>query len=405
MNASAPQPEPQSNLDTEKIQELVIDERYREAFEALPNDVRKMARSVQQQVRETMGDVFRTEPDKYKLEIIDALSAGQLQQAATLLVAHPDNTPEVGSGETQPEAHIQPAPKKSGQPKEKPKEKTPQRAKPPYFPYTPEDRRIAHVEGEMIFPNSCERLADEVFRGENPRLKAWLERMERDFQVPSSEEQFDLFVRTKVLRLKRIADTKRQSFPPLPLNYAESNAYYYTEQCIKEETARAQHYIRNRSFAHLVEYIVVELLNLIKNRIDPKLKRVLKSAPEEDLFCGSDFVAEDEDGRWWSVDLTTSQDAEVLAGKRGHNQRQFVFLPSLKEMLIKRGEFDRHERLDAIPIVQQVDRNLVRMVTEQYLNSIKSGENKPLLEIFRGVSARLGKNDDQASRGILDLAS
>lgn len=372
-----------------EIQELVIDGRYCEAFLRLPESIRQTALAVREQVAAATGHIIAAEPDAYKMEIIDALEENQFQKAATLLAAHPDNNP--------PQA----APAKF----QKPQVTADKKRGIPYFQRAPQDKSIAEVEGEMIFPNSCERLADEVFRGNNPRLKAWLDQMQRDSQVPSSATVFDQFIHEKLMRIKNTAERKLRSVPPLPLNHAESNAYYHTGRYADELRAEAEYYIYKRGFAHLVEYVVVELLNLIKDRIDPKLQRVLKSSPEEDLFRGSDIVAEDEDGRWWSVDLTTSQHAEILARKRGHDQHQFVHLPSLKEMLVQKGELDPRERLNAVPIVQQVDRNLVRMITEQYLNSIKSGENKPLLEIFREVAARLGKNDDQASRGLLNLAA
>lgn len=86
----------------ERVQELVIDGRYREAFEALPDKVRQMALAVQAQVRQTMGNIFQTEPDKYKLEIINALETNELQRAATLLAAHPDNFAPPAAATTKP---------------------------------------------------------------------------------------------------------------------------------------------------------------------------------------------------------------------------------------------------------------------------------------------------------------
>lgn len=379
--------------DIEKIQELVIDERYREAFEALPNQIRQTALGVQAQVRETMGDIFQTEPDKYKLEIIDALGSGQLQKAATFLAAHPDNF-----APTAAQAPVARAAPSKPTPAPRPKNK------PPYYPPSPEDRTIFDIENRMIFPAACERLSTEVFRGENPRLKTWLEHMERDFQVPYSPHIFDELVLEKARRVKSKAEMKLRSRPPLPLNYAESNAYYYTDRYFEEVRAEAMHHLRNKSFSHLVEYVIVELLNHIKDKMDPPLKRVMKSAPEEDLFRGCDIAVEDEDGRWYSVDLTTSpRQAEEKRQKGMH--RHTDHLPSLQEMLLREGELEAHERLNAVPIVQLVDRDLARVVTERHITSIKNGENKPLLEIFREAARQLGKSDDQASRDVLNLAS
>lgn len=379
--------------DIEKIQELVIDERYREAFEALPDTIRKTALGVQAQVRETMGDIFRTEPDKYKLEIIDALGSGQLQKAATFLAAHPDNFAPAAA--QAPAVHTAP-PKPPSTPRPK--------NKPPYYPPSPEDRTIVDIENRMIFPAACERLAVEVFRGENPRLKAWLEHMEGDFQVPYSSKIFDELIWEKVRRMKSKAEMKLRSRPPLPLNYAESNAYYHTNSYFEEMRAEAMHHLQNKSFSHLVEYVIVELLNLIKDKMDPPLKRVLKSAPEEDLFRGCDIVVEDEYSRWYSVDLTTSPRQAEEKRQRGIH-RHTDNLPSLQEMLLREGEIEANERLNAIPIIQLVDRDLARIVTERYITSIKNGENKPLLQIFREAARQLGKSDDQASRDVLDLAS
>lgn len=388
----------------ERIQELVIDERYREAFEALPGEVRQMVLTVQAQVRETMGDVFKTDSDKYKLEIIDALGAHEMQRAATLLAAHPDNFVPTAPASSAVKPQKPQAPAVHAAPSKPPPTPRPKEQTPPYHLRSHEDRSFFDVENAMIFPAHCERLAAEVFRGENPHLKAWLKRMEGDFQVPYSPKIFDELVWEKVRRTKAKAEMKLRSRPPLPLNYAESNAYYHTNHYFEEMQAEAMHHLQNKSFSHLVEYVIVELLNLIKDKMDPSLKRVMKSAPEEDLFCGCDIVVEDNYSRWYSVDLTTSPRQAEEKRQRGMH-RHTDHLPSLQEMLLREGELEAHERLNAIPIIQLVDRDLARVITERHITSIKNGENKPLLQIFREAARQLGKNDDQASRELLDLAS
>lgn len=346
----------------ERVQELVIDGRYREAFEALPDKVRQMALAVRAQVREAMGNVFETEPDKYKLEIIDALETNELQRAATLLAAHPDNFVSPATATTKPQTPVvRLAPATSSPPASRPKEQTP-----PYHLRSHEDRSFFDAENAMIFPTNCERLAAEVFRGKNPRLQAWLQRIESSFQIPSSPHIFDKLVMEKARRVKSKAEMKLRSRPPLPLSHAESNAYYHTNRYFEEIQAEAIHNLQTKSFSHLVEYVIVELLNLIKDKMDPPLKRVMKSAPEEDLFRGCDIAVEDEDGRWYSVDLTTSERQAEEKQQRGMH-RHTDHLPSLQEMLLREGELETHERLNAIPIVQLVDRDLARVVTERHI--------------------------------------
>ncbi|GEM_PF-3777373 len=391
------------HLDIQRIQELVIDERYREAFESLPSTVKMVALNVAGQVRTAMGDIFETDRDRYKGEIIDALSANQIQHAATLLAAHPDNVQVTAP--PPPKAAPRAVPTAAAEPRTENKP-PPKKQIPPYFPFAERERDVRGVEGEMIFPVPCERLADEVFRGSDPRLTAWLMHMEHDLQVPSSPGNFDLLIEQKALRTKRAAERKLESRPPLPLNHEESNAQYHPKQYFAALKARALERLQKKSFSHLLEYVVVELLHQIKDRMNPKLKRVLKSSPEEDLFCRSDLVVEDERGRFWSVDLTVSQHEGILDEKAARSRyHQFVELPNLKAMLVAEDEIEPHENLNAVPIVQQMDRDLVRMVTQEHMESIKSGKNKPLTEIFRDVAARLGKNDDQASHGLLNLAA
>lgn len=381
-------------MDIERIQELVIDERYREAFEALPDDVRQMARTVQQQVREAIGDVFQTEPDRYKLEIINALSANRFQQAATLLAAHPDNTPKKVEPETV-QKPIRPSPEAI--------RAAPRR--PSYFPRAIDMRSFHDIESD--FPPSCQRLANEVFSGRDMRLETWLLNMTNFHQVPSARG-IEFFVDLKIQGLKQKAEQKLRARPPEPLNAYESNAHYYPEAYRQELIRENRELLQERSFGNLIEYVIVELFDALRKYEPYKsdIQRVLKSSPEEDLFRKSDLVIELKTGQWVSVDITTAQSEKTLERKKEMLGRsRYVRLPNLEVMLQKKGELDNRESCMAVRALGEVDPELFRDFTVRRMNALKAGDTRSVVDIFRESTAALKKNADRELSQLMRIAT
>lgn len=393
---------------TQEIQELVIEDKYREAFLGLPEEARQAALAgMQEAFRASIAAVLAANPDQYKVGIIDALEAGQLQMAATYLAAHPENFVAAPPVETTspppkvaPSGHInEVASLRLGLVEAKKKEKTTPVAasKPPYFPKAFEVRSFRAIEHGIVFPSRCARLAQTVFQNKDPKLVDWLRNFEEKFSVPS-RKNMRFFAEQRVEGIRRIAAQKIMRREPL--NYNESNAYYHTDHFIEEIAADSERLKEERSFSHLVEYVVVELLNELKTELG--IRRVLKSSPEEDIFRGSDIVVETQEGHWFSIDLTMSEQAAKLAEKQARSaSRHRVFLPNLTALLIKQNEIEPNERIEAIPIVQPLDRELMREITERYLAGQQAGI-ADLRFIFKTSARDLGKNPSIEERRLLD---
>lgn len=362
-----------------ELGDLVIEGRFRDAFSRLPEPMRTSALAVRGQVNLALGDSLTTNPDGYKEEIFEAIRIEQWQKVATLLAAHPENAPppvEVAKKEkTAPVAA----------------------SKPPYFPKANEVRSFRAIEHGIVFPSRCARLAQTVFQNKDPKLVDWLRNFEENFSVPS-KKNMRFFAEQRVEGIRRIAAQKIMRREPL--NYNESNAYYHTDRFIEEIAADSEQLKEERSFSHLVEYVVVELLNELKTELG--IRRVLKSSPEEDIFRGSDIVVETREGHWFSIDLTMSEQAAKLAEKQARSaSRHRVFLPNLTALLIEQNEIEPHERIEAIPIVQPLDRELMREITERHLAGQQTGITD-LRFIFETSARDLGKNPTIEERRLLD---
>jgi hypothetical protein len=385
-------PNDPEQTDTKLIGNLVVEGRFKEAFEALPAYTRNVAieeirGGVRLGIRIAVWDMVKANVEEYQYKVLGEIERGNLAEAALLLVSHRDNADLFKKPETTPEESA-PARGKS---------------KVPYYPLDPKGARSAtQVINMMIFSPSCERLAEEVFGGKTTQLFQWLHKMENLYQVPS-EYDASYFVKEKVERLRKFAEGKLRQKPPMPLSHEESNAYYHSEkfeQGLVEEFKRRQN---ERSFGNLIEYVIVELLNQLKDRM--RIKRVLKSSPEEDNFLGSDIVIETTEGLWCSVDLTVSESEQWIKTKEGHTQRNRISLPNLTAMLVSEDDTDEPERVLAVPMVQVIDRDLLTKVTKKYMESMKNGKREVLVDIFRRVAEESGKDVDDAETDLLSFAA
>lgn len=376
--------DPNTKINANELGDLVIEGRFREAFQKLPEPMQTAALAVREKVNTTLGDLLTTNPDGYKEEIINAITLEHWQKVATLLAAHPENAPPVEA-------------EKKEKREKKEKSAPPAQSKPPYFPKAFEVRSFRAIEHGIVFPSRCARLAQTVFQNKDPKLVGWLRNFEENFSVPS-RKNMRFFAEQRVEGIRRIAAQKIMRREPL--NYNESNAYYHTDRFIEEIAADSEQLKEERSFSHLVEYVTVELLNELKKELG--IRRVLKSSPEEDIFRGSDIVVETQDGHWFSIDLTMSEQAAKLAEKQARSaSRHRVFLPNLTAFLIEQNEIEPHERIEAIPIVQPLDRELMREITERHLAGQQAGI-ADLRFIFEKSARDLGKNPVTEERRLLD---
>lgn len=364
------------HVDIERIGGLVIDGDFRQAFQELPPDIRNQAISrirggILGSVRIAMVEESRQDPEEYRNKIIEELTketVAGISAAALLIAGHLENVAVTKRG----------AP---ASPEELPKGQK----KPPYYPL--EKNPEFHP-----WPESYASLAKEAYAKTGP-IHDWLSRMQNTFQAQSVLNA-SFFAKSSVEGLAWDGRSILKEEPRAPLTPYESNALYHQPEFIKAIQGVGETLAADQSFSHLIEFVIVELLESFKGHLG--IERVSKASREEDIFLGTDVALKLKNGKWIAVDLTTSNNPYLIQQKRekGKKKGDTVYLPNISSWA-KEGK-----SVNAIPIVQPVNKELFVEVTKRYLESMKRREGKSLAQIFSEVARQQGKNPAQEIRGL-----
>lgn len=233
---------------------------------------------------------------------------------------------------------------------------------------------------------------------DNPRVKAWLQYMEKNHKVPSTVP-VQRFAEQRVAGIKKVAEIKlKQGTPIENLSEKEQMALIDEKHLVSQATEHSEKLKRglHKNQNYKMELAFVALLHALCER-GTKLedgsimRRVLKSSHEEDVFRGSDIVLETFDprthtSRWHSIDLTTDPKMAVSKEERA-NRHHHVRLENLRNMLIREGELGKDEPLNVYDQVNPVDRNFAKLFTANYLNAVAAGNPESVLQIFEQTTA------------------
>lgn len=228
---------------------------------------------------------------------------------------------------------------------------------------------------------------------DNPRVKTWLQYMEKNHQVPSTVP-VQRFAEQRVAGIKKVAEIKlKQGTHIENLSEKERMALIDEKHLVSQAAEHSEKLKRNlhKNPNYKMELAFVSLLSALCER-GTKLedgsimRRVLKSSHEEDIFRGSDIVLETFDprthtSRWHSIDLTTDPKMAISKEERA-NRHHHVRLENLRNMLIREGELGRDEPFRVYDRVHPIDRNFAKLFTANYLRAVAAGNPESVLKVF-----------------------
>lgn len=360
-------------LEAQKRQEvidLVLEHRYHDALERLPAKERAYILRTRNRIGQVLGEsaLDTTSQDIMALQIVDLLEKGKEKSAYDLL-ARAVNKVNNASGQKKSKGH-----------------KTP-KAPTPYqrafgFP-------APHMTAETasVSDTRYEHLAQEIQSGKNPHFVRWLETFREKYQIPSVIKAH-AFARKSITGYMHSAQDKIKARTGTPLTPEESDAYYHFDQSVNDAAERCSQFDASKRFPHFIEYIFVELLDALKEKVG--IRRVLKTSLEEDIFRGCDLVVQGEKGHWFGIDITTALSEDVHAEKRYRSmQKGTADLPNTARYIQEKGLAPKGAPLEISMIIQKIGRRLMRQFAFDYLTAIGRGEKPNIANAFQTTLIRL----------------
>lgn len=270
-----------------------------------------------------------------------------------------------------------------------------------FIPVTPEVVAKPPYLGAFLSPpaptgshnSQYDHIAQEILSGTNPHFVKWLNDFNAKFQVASTVPN-QYFVKTSVDGHKHSAKDAKQR--KMPLSPKQSDAYYYYQDAIADSLTAMNQMELQKQFPHFIEYVVIELLDALKTNPHLHIQHIFKSSHAEDLFRGSDFVLQSDDGDWFSVDVTTSIDPLIAAEKRSRSFfRGAAELPNVTHDLRLKGLIGKNETPQYPQIILRLHSRLIRAFAYQYLSKIGQGGRADIATIFHSTVVRMGLDMDQ----------